>query len=105
MEEDFGPRGLIVTIFSPPNGKSVEHEIRNVTPDDARWFNDNNIKVSMEELMTGEFVIYGCKVGTPEENECIYIVPKNQTCIEAMGKLRKLCEFAYNENSEWTEWE
>lgn len=49
---------VTATLFVPPNGKRREIEIKNVYPDDAAYIKEHDIKVSLEELMTGDTVIY-----------------------------------------------
>ena len=46
------------TVFIPPRGQREEIEIKKVYPADAEYINANEIKVSLEELMTGDTVIY-----------------------------------------------
>lgn len=49
---------VTATLFVPPRGERREIEIANVLPDDAAYINSKGIKVSLEELMTGDTVIY-----------------------------------------------
>lgn len=49
---------VTATLFVPPRGQRREIEIAKVLPDDAAYINSNCIKVSLEELMTGDTVIY-----------------------------------------------
>ena len=46
----------------------------------------------MEELTTGQVVVYSSIPGGVEEDEEIYIVPEVESCEVAMGELRKLVE-------------
>lgn len=47
----------------------------------------------MEELPTGQYVVYSSLPGEHEEwDEEIYIVPEGEACEVAMGELRKLVE-------------
>lgn len=49
---------LTATVFIPPNGKRQTIEITKVYPDDATYINQHDIKVSLEELRTGDTVVY-----------------------------------------------
>ena len=49
---------VTATLFVPPRGDRREIEIAKVLPDDAAYINSKGIKVSLEELMTGDTVIY-----------------------------------------------
>lgn len=49
---------VTATLFVPPRGQRREIEISNVNPDDAEYINKFGIKVSLEELMTGDTVVY-----------------------------------------------
>ena len=44
--------------FYTKNGEQIL-EIENILAEDARYFEDNGIKVSLEEL-GGEIIVYGC---------------------------------------------
>lgn len=82
-------------MFTPPNAKQTALEMREITPEDKAWYKENNIKVSMEEIPTGEIVIYadyGAKTEDDEPDEMLYIVPKGEKCKESMSKLRAKIE-------------
>lgn len=49
---------VTVTLFVPPRGERRKIEIAKVQPKDAAYINSKGIKVSLEELMTGDMVIY-----------------------------------------------
>lgn len=49
---------VIATLFMPPRGERKQIEIKKVNQEDAEYINTNNIKVSLEELMTGDTAIY-----------------------------------------------
>lgn len=49
---------ITATLFVPPRGERRKIEIAKVLPDDAAYINSNGIKVSLEELATGDTVIY-----------------------------------------------
>lgn len=84
---------LEVTFYRQPHGGKSTLNITNILPDDAKFFQDNNLSVSMEELPTGQYVVYSSLPGEHEEwDEEIYIVPEGEACEVAMGELRKLVE-------------
>ncbi len=49
---------ITATVFIPPNGRRQIIEVTKVYPDDAAYIRQHDIKVSMEELMTGDTVVY-----------------------------------------------
>jgi hypothetical protein len=49
---------VTATLFVPPRGERREIEVSKVLPDDADYINRKGIKVSLEELMTGDTVVY-----------------------------------------------
>ena len=77
-----------VTVYYLPHGKSTVQEI---TDDDALWFTQNNVKLSMEELSTGAKVIYA-DYGDPEDEAMV--VSMTKPCIEMLAELRKQTEVA-----------
>lgn len=85
---------LTVTCYSSPKGKASQVEITNITDADAAWFKDNNVKVSMETLSTGQHAVYADIGKTMEDGtpvECIEI-SWGRTYFEVMSALRKQCE-------------
>lgn len=87
---------LTATVFIPPNARREEITVSDVTPDDALWFIDCKIKLSMEELHTGMRVIYadvGLKTPDGEPMECI-VMSKVKTCQVMLSELRAQCEAA-----------
>lgn len=49
---------VIATLFVPPHGGRREIEIKNVKVEDAVYIKAHSIKVSLEELGTGDTAIY-----------------------------------------------
>ena len=80
-----------VTVYYLPHGKSTVQEITGITDDDALWFTQNNVKLSMEELSTGAKVIYA-DYGDPEDEAMV--VSMTKPCIEMLAELRKQTEVA-----------
>ena len=84
---------MIATFFLPPNGRQEVHEITEVEPQDASFFEQNRIKVSMEQLMTGDYTLYAdtgkLAFGEPDE---LIVISRGRSCRECLTELRKLCE-------------
>ena len=87
-----------VTIFMLPDGRKKVTSISNVYPDDASWFEENNVKVSIEEI-GDQMAIYADigKVYDGEPDE-ILILSGNMNCQDSLKKLRIECEKAMTEN-------
>lgn len=90
---------VTATLFVPPYGDRREINIAKVYPDDAAYINERNIKISLEELMTGDTVIY-FDDGTPlhgEDDEDDQ-TPDEIIVISRGGK--KSCEECFKEGVE-----
>jgi len=84
---------VTATVFIPPRGQRKEIEISKVLPDDAAYINSKGIKVSLEELMTGDTVIYfddGTTVSEEDDD-----TPDEIIIISHGGQ--KSCEDCFNE--------
>lgn len=82
------------TFFSSPNGDPFSIEITSILIEDEKWFKAAGAKISMEQLMNGQNVVYadvGVKdeEGTPIEGIEISF---GRTCEECFTALRKQCE-------------
>jgi hypothetical protein len=81
-----------VTIYKRPDGRSEVIDCRNVYPDDAKWFEDNHVAISMEDI-GGGFAVYadtGKEVdGEPDE---LIELSQGRTCEETLHALREQCE-------------
>ena len=60
---------LLATLYSLPNGRKSLVQIKNVGSEDMLWFKENRIRLSMEQLRDGEFVVYGRWPEQEEEDE------------------------------------
>ena len=78
---------LQVTLFSPPNAKQTVFQMTEISDEDATWFYENKILVSVEELRNGAKVVYG-KYGPEEGQECL-VVSRTESCKKMMSDLRK----------------
>jgi hypothetical protein len=83
-------------IYHRPNGRKEEIIIKNIYKKDAKFINDNNIKVSMEKISENNYAIYFNYGKKDNENEPIEHIELslNRSCeltIEsAINKLRNL---------------
>lgn len=78
-----------VTFFIPPHGQQTKQTITDISDEDAQWFTENNIKLSMEELMNGAKVIYA-DYGNPEEEATVISMPgRERTCRDMMAQLKR----------------
>lgn len=82
------------TLFVPPNGRQEKTVITKINPEDSQWFKDNDAKISLEEISTGDVVVYadiGMRTIEGDEVEAIE-VSGSRTCHETMAALRAQCE-------------
>lgn len=82
-----------VTLYTLPNGVKSEILVGEINDEDAAWFTQHNVKLSLEELRTGVKVLYA-NTGD-EENEVLVISP-TKGCREMMAELRVLAEQQVN---------
>ena|GEM_PF-1859648 len=82
-----------VTIYKRPHGRTEVISITNVCPDDAAYFKQQRIRISIEDV-GGMFAIYadtGIKNADGEPDELIEM-SKGRSCEDTLSALRKLCE-------------
>lgn len=89
-----------VTLYQRPNGKQSVIDLTEITKEDAKYFKDNKVKVSLEPQDSGTdniiiYADYGKKDpdGEPEE---IIIFSRGRECTECMTELRQLVESQSN---------
>lgn len=82
-----------ITFYQKPDGRQKILEIKNVLPEDAKWFSENNIKISMEDI-GGDFAVYGDTGMEDEDGEIIemLVISQGRTCEETLSALRRECE-------------
>lgn len=88
---------LTATAFLRPNGKQEIIEVNHVNEDDARWFIENNIKISIEEDGRGGFVVYGDYGAIdPEDLEPVEAIELSmgRNCQDTLKSLREKIEKA-----------
>lgn len=81
---------MIVTVYKRPNGRKEEINITRVDPEDASWFEENRIAVSMEDIGIA-FALYA-DIG--RLTEVIYITKSTDTIQLALKNLRSEAESA-----------
>ena len=86
---------LTVRYYSRPNGHMIEIEMKNIDQSEIDFFVDNNIQVSIEELATGNIVVYGCPRDDESEESEVLILANGRSCEETMKDLREECEKAF----------
>jgi hypothetical protein len=81
-----------VTVYKRPDGRTEVVTITKVHADDAKWFKDNRVAVSMEDI-GGDYAIYADtgKELDGEPDEFIEIA-NGRSCEETLKSLRKQCE-------------
>lgn len=81
-----------VTFFLKPDGRRAVTEISNVYTDDAAWFEQHNVKVSMEDI--GDQMALYADIGKVYEGEPdeVIVLTGSMNCQDALHKLRLECE-------------
>lgn len=74
-----------VYVYSPSCVNPNITKINNVKDQDAKYFNDNEINISMEYL-GGDYIVYGCKNDDDEE---IIVLSKGRSCEDTLSELAK----------------
>lgn len=87
---------LYADVYERPHGTKKTIEVKRVDAQDAEWFNQHNVRISMEEISTGQIVIYGdygrkLVDGTPIE-ELVMGHPNRVTCEQLLHRLREQIE-------------
>ena len=82
---------LLATLYSLPDGRQRLVQIKNVGSEDMLWFKENRIRLSMEQLRDGEFVVYGRWPEQEEEDEEL-VLSLAKSCQETMKQLREQLE-------------
>ena len=64
--------------------------ITKIQPSDATFFEDNDIKVSMEEL-AGEIIVYGCPYADQSEESEVIVFAAGRSCEDTLHELVQKC--------------
>jgi len=81
---------LDVIVYTKPHGRQRTITIKNIEESDAAFF-ENDYVVSMEELTTGDLVVYARPAQLDDEDE-VLVMDRGRPCEEVMKELRELCE-------------
>lgn len=65
-------------------------DITKIRKEDAKFFLDNNIKVSMEQL-NNEIIVYGCPYSDTSEESEVIVFAGSKTCEDVMSELAEIC--------------
>ena len=76
------------------NGEQII-DIVKVRPEDAAFFERNNIKVSMEDLSGIGIIVYGCPYDDMSEESEVIVFANNQKFEDAMTELVNECKQAF----------
>lgn len=87
---------LPIIYYVAPYGKKIVIAIENISDDDCKFFKENKLSVSMEQISNGNKVLYSttgkfCEI-SGEAIEKTYIIPENEACEVSFSKLRQLVE-------------
>lgn len=89
---------MYVTIYKRPHGRTEDVKISNVRPEDAKWFEVNNIGISMENLEMDIAVYADCGFRVDdspgEEVDELIEIASGRTCEDTLSALRAKCEEA-----------
>lgn len=81
---------LDVIYYARPNGRQKIITMTNIEEAEVAFFK-NDYTVSMEELTTGDVVIYARPSDLDDEDE-VLVMSRGRSCQETMKDLRELCE-------------
>ena len=95
MIEDMFEDTLTVRYYSRPHGRMSEIEMSNIDQSDICFFIEMDIQVSIEELTTGDIVVYGCPRDDESEESEVMVFAGKRDCRETMKVLRAECEKAF----------
>ena len=76
------------------NGEQII-DIAKVRPEDAEFFERNNIKVSMEDLSGIGTIVYGCPYDDASEESEVIVFANNKNFEDAMTELVSECKQAF----------
>jgi hypothetical protein len=92
---------LIVHCYGGGFRNAEKVECADVSLEDAEFFEQNNIKVSLE-FLNEEYILYACPYeDDSEESEIIFFV-EDKTCKESLSTLVEMCKEKFENN--WSQW-
>lgn len=82
-----------VTVYKRPDGRTETIDCPNVYPDDAQFFRDNNIHVSMEDI-GDQFAVYADtgRVDSDGEPDELIELSGRRSCEETLAALCSQCK-------------
>ena len=72
------------------DGKVLIHQIKDVAEEDAKFFVQNNILISIEEL-AGDIIVYGCPRADELEESELIVFANGRPSIEVLAELAEEC--------------
>lgn len=84
-----------VTIYKKPHGRTEVIDCIHVYPEDEKFFIENNIRISMEDI-GGQFAIYADigKMTPDDEPDELIQLSGSMDCFDTLKALRVQCEEA-----------
>jgi len=80
-----------VTYYMRPDGRMKTIDMTLINDEDEKFFVENDYVVSMEQLMTGDIVVYARPSDMDEEDE-VMVFDRGRGCPEVIKELREICE-------------
>lgn len=83
---------LKAKLYKAPNGHIDDIYITEVNPEDAQFFLENNLQLSMEEVPGFLLAVYCTLIDKQDDkdNEIVYLVPHGEDCRTALSKVRQM---------------
>ena len=85
---------MIVHYYMAPYGEEKLLDVTKVHDEDADYFVQNKIKVSMEEL-GGQIIVYGCPYADSSEESEVIVISEGRSCQETMRELAEICKATF----------
>lgn len=82
---------LPIKLYKKPDGRVQIIECRNVHLQDLKYFQDNEIVVSMEELDANNYIVYGCPAADLSEESEMIVFSNGRSCEETLEDLAFEC--------------
>lgn len=84
---------ISATLYIAPFAEKKQIQINDIDYDDEVWFIENGVKLSLEELATGEIAMYA-DIGyvVNGDHEEALELSRGRSCAETLAALRKQCE-------------
>lgn len=84
---------VYLTYYESPHGRQSVIPVTEINDEDAAWFTEHNVQLSMEQLRTNIKVLYA-NTGDPEKE--VMVISPTKGCREMMAELRVLAEQQVN---------